>query len=161
MGKKSGGAVEWFVAKRLLLSRKRSYVSLVSSVSMWGLALGVASLVVVLSVTTGFEIAFRDKLLGVYPHMVVIGRGGDLPGYRSVVENLKGTEGILSVQPATYDEMMASHKGRQSGAMVKGVVVDSDESKRTLGHFMIDGELDTLNREPKLEELGLDEAKTA
>lgn len=140
--------LEWFVARRLLGGHKRSYVALVSSVSMWGLAVGVASLIVIFSVTSGFEEVFREKILGVYPHLVVIGKGGDLPDWRHVRESLVDAEHLTSVAAATYDEMMASRKGRRGGCIVKGVESSSSAIADTITPFLVEGDLSGLHIEP-------------
>ncbi len=140
--------LEWFVASRLLGGQKRSYVSLVSSVSMWGLAVGVASLIVIFSVTSGFEEVFREKILGVYPHLVVIGKGGDLPDWRHVRTSLQDADHLTSVTAATYDEMMASRKGRRGGCIVKGVESNAPAIAKTIKPFLIDGRLEGLHIEP-------------
>jgi lipoprotein-releasing system permease protein len=140
--------LEWFVARRLVGARKRSYVSLVSSVSMWGLALGVASLIVIFSVTSGFEEVFREKILGVYPHLVVIGKGGDLPDWARVRTDLTDRPHLESVSAATYDEMMASHQGRRGGCIVKGIESENPSVIDTIRPFLVEGELDSLAIEP-------------
>ncbi len=143
--------LEWFVARRLLGGHKRSYVALVSSVSMWGLAVGVASLIVIFSVTSGFEEVFREKILGVYPHLVVIGKGGDLPDWRHVRTSLQDAEHLTSVAAATYDEMMASRKGRRGGCIVKGVESDQPAIADTIAPFLVEGDLAGLHVEPSFE----------
>jgi len=140
--------LEWFVASRLLGGHKRSYVSLVSSVSMWGLAVGVASLIVIFSVTSGFEEVFREKILGVYPHLVVIGKGGDLPDWHHVRASLHGGDHLTSVAAATYDEMMASHNGRRGGCIVKGVESSEVSITSNIEPFLTDGGLSGLYIEP-------------
>ena len=154
-GRRGGWLVlERFLARRMLGSRKRSYVSLVSTVSTLGLALGVASLVVIFSVTAGFEEVFREKILGVYPHLVVIGKGGDVPKWKKVVERLEGQPHIDSVSPATYDEMMASRRGRRAGCIVKGIDAAAPEMAAVLQPFIGDDRLDQLHLEPKWELTG-------
>jgi len=142
--------LEFFVAARLVGSRKKSYVSLVSAVSVWGLALGVASLVVIFAITSGFEEVFRDKLLGVYPHLVVIGKGGDLPDWEDVIDRLSGKPHMRSVSPATYDEMMASHRGRRAGSIVKGIESRSEYIANTVQPFLIKGTVQDLHIEPEV-----------
>ncbi len=148
--KANGWPLDIFIALRLLGARRRSYVSLVSSVAMWGLAVGVASLIVVFSVTSGFENVFRDKILGIYPHLVVIGMGGDLPDWRDVQKTLSGEEDVASVSPATYDEMMASAGGRRSPAIVKGLETQSEALLAQFAPLMTEGKLSDLGLEPEL-----------
>jgi len=90
-------------------------------VSIAGIAVGVATLTAVMSVTGGFEDVFRDRILGVYPHMVVMNRGDSFPEYQSVSETLKRVPGVIGVAASTYDEMMVSSDTGTSQAIVKGV----------------------------------------
>jgi lipoprotein-releasing system permease protein len=140
--------VEWLIAGRMIASRKRSYVALVSSISTWGLALGVASLISIFSVTTGFEEVFRERLLGVYPHLIVIGRGGDLPDWERVLRELGGSPHIRSVSPATYDEMMASCGGRRAGSLVKGVAAGDPTVAAVVAPLLAEGRVSDLSIEP-------------
>lgn len=142
-----GWFLEFFLVRRLLGGKGRSYVSLVSAISTWGLALGVASLVVIFSVTSGFEEVFREKILGVFPHLVVIGKGGDVPDWADVQQRLEGRPHLSSVLPATYDEMMASKKGRRSGAIVKGIDCTSDRMIEVVQPFVLEGRVEDLFRE--------------
>ncbi len=141
---------EWFIAARLLASGRRSYVSLVAVVSTLGLALGVASLVIIFSVTSGFEDVFRDKILGVYPHLVVIGRGGDLPNWKEVVDLLSEKPHLQSATPATYDEMMASFRGRRGGCIVKGMDIRDERVAAVLEQFRTEGAFDGMSIEPQV-----------
>jgi len=96
-------------------------VSAATVVSIAGIAVGVATLTAVMSVTGGFEDVFRDRILGVYPHMVVMNRGDSFPEYQSVSETLKRVPGVIGVAASTYDEMMVSSDTGTSQAIVKGV----------------------------------------
>ena len=149
MKKTRFSGLEWFVARRLVGARKKSYVSLVSAVSMWGLALGVASLVVIFSITSGFEDVFREKILGVYPHLVVIGKGGDLPDWRRVIERLEERPHLRYATPGTYDEMMASHRGRRGGSIVKGIDSGAGDVVQAFSPFVEEGTVNDLGVDPQ------------
>lgn len=140
--------LESLLAARLLHGRKGAYVSLITSISVLGLALGVASLVVILSVTSGFEHAFRDKLLGVYPHLVVIGKGGEVRQWGDVLRQLEGMDGVRFAAPATYDEMMASRRSSRAGTIVKGVDFSFPGNHEMIEQFLVEGDLSEL--EPPL-----------
>lgn len=99
-------------------------MSAATVVSIAGIAVGVATLTAVMSVTGGFEDVFRDRILGVYPHMVVMNRGDSFPEYQAVSETLKRIPGVIGVAASTYDEMMVSSDTGTSQAIVKGVDLD-------------------------------------
>lgn len=138
-------SLEALLTARLLRGRKGAYVTLISLISILGLALGVASLIIILSVTSGFELAFRDKLLGIYPHLVVIGKGGEVREWRTLLARLDNTPGLVEAAPATYDEMMASYRSNRSGAIVKGLHVDYDGNQAMLKTFLSQGDLQPLD----------------
>lgn len=119
-----GWQARWFelmLAGRLLRSRRSVHLSLVTGMSVAGIALGVAALIVVLAVNTGFQTAFQDRILATYPHLVILQRGVDLRDYRSVIGKLAVLPGVRSALPATYDDMMLSSAGGRAGAVVRGV----------------------------------------
>lgn len=111
----------------LFAGKSKSRISAATVVSIVGIAVGVATLTAVMSVTGGFEDVFRERILGVYPHMVVLTRGDRFPEYREVAEKLKTIPGVVGVSPSTYDEMMISSDATTSQALVKGVDLDGIE----------------------------------
>ncbi len=114
----------WFeliLAGRLLKSRRSTHLSLVTALSVAGIALGVGALIVVLAVNTGFQVAFQDRILASYPHLVVMQRGVDLRDWRPVVDKLSRVPDVRAASPATYDDMMLSAARGRAGAIVRGV----------------------------------------
>lgn len=116
---------ELLLAGRLLRSRRSLHLSLVTTMSVAGIALGVAALIVVMAVNTGFQAAFQDRILASYPHLVVMRRGVDVRDHRELVAKLLRVEGVRHVAPATYDDMMLSSAGGRAGAVVRGVPVET------------------------------------
>ncbi|MBM4344237.1 MAG: ABC transporter permease [Deltaproteobacteria bacterium] len=112
---------ELVLTGRLLNSRRSAHLSLVTALSVAGIALGVAALIVVLAVNTGFQVAFQDRILASYPHLVVMQRGVDLRDWRPVVDKLARVPDVRSASPATYDDMMLSAAQGRAGAIVRGV----------------------------------------
>ncbi len=112
---------ELLVAGRLLRSKRSAHLSVISVMSMAGIALGVAALIVVLAVNTGFQVAFQERILAAYPHLVVMRRGVDLSDYADVAARLSALPEVRQVSPATYDDMMLSSAQGRAGAIVRGV----------------------------------------
>jgi len=112
---------ELLVAGRLLRSKRSAHLSVISVMSVSGIALGVAALIVVLAVNTGFQTAFQERILSTWPHMVAMRRGLDLRDWREVVRRVQRLPYARSVNPATYDDMMLSSSDGRSGAVVRGV----------------------------------------
>ena len=112
---------ELMLAARLLRSRRSAQLSIVSWMSTMGIALGVAALIVVLAVNTGFQAAFQDRILSTYPHLVVMRRGLDMDDWRGVTGKLGRLPWVRSAVPATYDDMMLASAGGRAGAVVRGI----------------------------------------
>lgn len=116
--------LSWALGLTLFAGRGRSRVSVATVVSVLGIGVGVATLTAVLAVTGGFEEVFRERILGVYPHLVVLKRGERFSDYEEITRRLSSVPGILGANPSTYDEMMASSDSGSAGAIVKGVDLD-------------------------------------
>src|SRR4029079_313228 len=125
-----------------------SLFTVFTSVSMLGVVLGVAALTVVLAVTTGFQKQFRDKVLGVNAHVIVLKSQTTFAEYRDVMRTAREIDpDVLAVQPFIFAEMLATRgQGELSGVAVKGIdpklvrgVVDLDT------HMMAPGTVDSLN----------------
>ncbi len=113
---------ELFVARRYLLARrKQAFISVISFLSIAGVALGVAALIIVLGVMTGFGENLRDKILGMNPHVIVNSVDGFFADYRRVQKKVEKMEGVRSVSPFLYTEVMLSTAGRVKGAALRGI----------------------------------------
>ncbi len=138
------------LAARFMGSSGGSYLSVVTLISMAGVVLGVSSLLVIFSIVTGLEDTFREKLLGVYPHAVVIGPGADVPDWRALEAKVGAMPEARRVSAATYDEMMISSGGRKLGVLVKGLVPARSPGAPFLQRQMIEGGLGDLEQQPSV-----------
>jgi lipoprotein-releasing system permease protein len=114
---------EWLVALRYLRSRhKPPVLRLVTLLSVIGVAAGVTTLVIALSMNSGFRQTFRDRLLGVVAHINLkpVGTGG-IRDYRELMARLQGTPGVRSMAPAIYNTVLLVGGGRARGIVVKGI----------------------------------------
>ena len=100
-----------------------SVFTVFTSVSVLGVALGVAALTIVLAVTTGFQQQFRDKVLGVNAHVIVMKSQSTFAEYRDVMKTAKAIDpDVLAVQPFNFNEMLVTRgKGELSGVAIKGI----------------------------------------
>ncbi|HKV04446.1 MAG TPA: ABC transporter permease [Candidatus Acidoferrales bacterium] len=114
---------EWLVALRYLRSPNRPAVlRLVTLLAAIGVAAGVTTLVIALSMNTGFRQAIRDRLLSVTAHVNL--KSVDPEGihdYRELMAKLSGTPGVRSIEPAVYNTVLLSFGGRPRGVELKGV----------------------------------------
>ncbi|MGE0545994.1 MAG: ABC transporter permease [Kofleriaceae bacterium] len=134
-----------------------SIFSVFTSVSMMGVTLGVAALTAVLAVTTGFQEEFRDKVLGVNAHVIVMKQQSTFAEYRDVMKTAKEIDpDVLAVQPFIFAEMLVTRgKGKLSGVAIKGVDPKLVRSVLDLDKHMIDGSVDSLAEEPPMLPTGL------
>ena len=134
--KRTSRFFELFIALRIMRARRRSFFSVVAIISMLGVVLGVTALTVILSVSGGFHSAIRDKVLGFYPHIVVLRRGGNFVEYREAADRIRQVPHVQGVSPATYDEMMIAHGDFRAGVVVKGVGLDTVGQVSDLESFL-------------------------
>jgi len=122
---------EWFVAQRYLRSPHRPAVlRLVTLFSVIGVAAGVATLVIALSMNTGFRETLQDRLLGVTAHVSVTRPGsGGIRNYEEMATKLAAATGARSVTPAVYQTVLLSFAGQARGVVTKGI--DPERERRT------------------------------
>jgi lipoprotein-releasing system permease protein len=109
------------VGLRYLRSKKRASISVISVIAISGVALGVAALLAVMSITAGFQREFRDKVLGVNAHVLVLKYGLNFDEYRDVIARARKMPEVAGAAPFIINEMMLAKGDRLSGVLVKGV----------------------------------------
>jgi lipoprotein-releasing system permease protein len=132
---------EWLVALRYLRSPNRPAVlRLVTLLAVIGVAAGVTTLVVALSMNTGFRQAIRDRLLTVTAHVNLkpIGQQG-IRDYRNLMTRLGSTAGVRSIEPAIYDTVLLSSGGRARGIVLKGVDPELERRASEALRHMVSG----------------------
>jgi len=112
---------ERMIAKRYLLPGKgEGFIFLVASISLAAVMLGVAALIIVMSVMNGFRAELFDKIVGLNGHAVVQGYGGNLPDWRDIVAEARKTPGVTEAVPLIEQGLMASYDGRSEAVLVRG-----------------------------------------
>src|SRR5438105_640839 len=122
---------EWFVAWRYWRSPYRPAVlRLVTAFSVLGVAAGVATLVIALSMNTGFRETLQDRLLGVTAHVSLTRPGsGGIHNYEALAAKLAATPGVRSVTPAIYQTVLLTFAGEARGVVTKGI--DPERERRS------------------------------
>ena len=135
---------EWFVARRYLRSPYRPAVlRLVTLFSSVGVAAGVATLVIALSMNTGFRETLQDRLLGVTAHISLTRPGsGGIHNYEGLAERLAATPGVKSVTPAVYQTVLLSFGGDARGVVTKGIDLERERRSDQALQRIIAGSLD-------------------
>ena len=110
------------LALRYLGSKKRAFISVGTAFAILGVALGVAALATVMSVTGGFQAQFREKVLGVNAHVLVLKYSTDFREYRTIMEQVEKVPGVIGVAPFSINPMMLTHgDATATGVLLKGV----------------------------------------
>jgi len=136
------------LGRRYLRSKKRSrMVSVITFIAVAGVALGVAALLSVLAITSGFQREFREKVLGVNAHVLVMKYGVDFDEYRDVIQRAEEMDEVAGVGPFLINEMMLAKGDRLAGVLVKGVDPERMPQVLDLPSQLTQGSLRGLRRE--------------
>src|SRR6202453_1466413 len=110
------------VALRYLASKKRNMISISTALAIGGVTLGVAALTIVMRVTGGFQEQFREKVLGVNAHVLVLKYSIDFREYRDVMKKVEDVPHVIGVAPFVINPMMVTHaEHTATGVLLKGV----------------------------------------
>ncbi|MEM8918801.1 MAG: lipoprotein-releasing ABC transporter permease subunit [Pseudomonadota bacterium] len=136
---------EWVIAKRYLLPGKgEGFIFLVASISLVAVMLGVAALIVVMSVMNGFRAELFDKIVGLNGHAVIQGYGGRLPDWRELLDETRETEGVVSASPLIEQPLLTTFNGRVEAVLVRGMLVPDILNNETLDGKTVGGDLARL-----------------
>lgn len=136
---------ERMVAKRYLLPGKgEGFIFLVATISLIAVALGVAALIIVMSVMNGFRAELFDKIVGLNGHAVVQGYNGRLADWREVLKEVKATPGVTEASPLIEQPLLATYNGRVEGILVRGMQVSDILKNPILQGKTLDGDMEDL-----------------
>jgi lipoprotein-releasing system permease protein len=124
--------------------RRNRFVSFVPLISMLGIALGVAALIVILSVMNGFHRELRARILGVASHVQISGAGGRLAHWPEIAERASQDPRVVAAAPFVSVQAMLSSPAGVRGTVVRGIEPVLEERVADIGSHMIAGSLDEL-----------------
>jgi lipoprotein-releasing system permease protein len=139
-----------FIALRYLRSRRKSrFISLITWISVGGIALGVAALLTVIAVMTGFEEDLRDKILSTNAHVVVLSHDPDgITDTAKVLAAVEGAPGVIGASPFILSQVMLTTPRGVSGVMFNGIDPRRIARVATLPDEMVEGSVDALADRP-------------
>ncbi len=136
---------EGFVGLRYLrASPKRGSLSLIAGIAIAGLAIGVAVLIVVLSVMNGFEEVLRTRILSLTAHATISGIDGRIADWRADLEKLERFPGVAGAAPYIEEQGMLMHGEKSSGVLVRGILPDAERRVVDLAPHLTGGRIDDL-----------------
>jgi len=142
-------AVERWLAWRYLATRQREgFVSFIAIFSLIGVALGVATLIVVLSVMGGFRQQLLGRIIGMNGHVVITAPGGMLQATAELLAKLRETPGVRAVRPALERQALVAANSLTRGAMLRGVRTDDLLTRDIVIKNIVHGELGAFGTRP-------------
>ena len=136
----------WIAVRYLRTQRQSGFITLLTGISIGGVALGVTALLTVLAVMNGFESEIQTRIAGTDAHVVLLGENtAGVQRADTLVERLRHAPGVLGVAPFTYVKAMVFREGLTEGMVVKGVDLGAERSVTTIGRN-IEPVLDSIPR---------------
>jgi lipoprotein-releasing system permease protein len=141
----AGAPYEWLIGTRYLRStHRRGFVSFVALMSVFGLMLGVATLIIVLSVMNGFERELRNRILSVTSHATLSSIDGPMADWRPVQQASLQQPGVVAAVPYIEEQSMLANGVNVAGATVRGVLPEEERKATGLGQHLKSGRLEDL-----------------
>jgi lipoprotein-releasing system permease protein len=135
---------ELLVAIRYLKAkRKQAVISLITVISIVGVAAGVAALIIALAINAGFRDDLQKRLLGAQAHVTVLrkDRTGGISDYIEITKQIEQVPGVLFAAPSVYQQALISSRVQAKGVMVKGIIPEMESPLSSLSADMVDGTL--------------------
>lgn len=156
--------IELFISLRYTRRKRKSgFISFISVSSILGILLGVAALIVVLSVMNGFQRELRATILGVVSHVQIVGSSGKLGNWETLRERIADVDSpvkIEGVAPFVSGEALFGRGATVHGAMIRGVSPDEEITVSDLSRNMVAGEFESLRAGSFRVILGVDLARS-
>ena len=139
-------AFERFVALRYLRAkRQEGFISVITWFSLIGIALGVATLIVVMSVMNGFREELFSKVLGLNGHLNVYAMTGALPQYEDLQTKIADVSDVISATPTIEAQALITKEGSASGAYVRGISQEAIKNRPSIASRIQQGSLDNFS----------------
>ncbi len=135
-------AFEWMLALRYLRARRQEgFISVIAWFSLLGIALGVATLIIVMSVMNGFRQELLGRILGINGHLSVAAQTQVLTDYTELAGKIAQIPGVTSVSPLIEGQVMASANGVAQGAVIRGIEPDDLRARELVAGNIVRGDL--------------------
>jgi len=139
---------EYFLGLRYLKAkRKKTFISIITIISIVGVLVGVMSLIVVLSVMNGFREYLLSRILGVNPHVLVMSYGGPFTNQEEISKKILQVDGVIATTPFMYNQVMIKGLGNSSsGAILRGIDTKSIKTVLKIESMIKNGHLSALDK---------------
>ncbi len=137
--------LEFLIAYRYLRSkRKEGFISVTAIFSFVGIMIGVATLIIVMSVMNGFRYELVNRILGINAHLTVYSRAQNIENYDEIVAKIKGLEGVKYVNPIVEAQAMLSSPSKAAGGLIKGIRLEDLQKKSLISQNIRAGDITKL-----------------
>ncbi len=137
--------LELFIGSRYLRAKRRNhFISFISFISVFSLALGITLIITVLSVMNGFQFEIKDRILSMTAHATVLELDGKLRDWQKVEQELEGNTEIQGSAPYVQGQGMIVHGKQVTGAMLTGIDPQLESKVSRIGKHLQEGSLDIL-----------------
>ncbi len=133
------------IALHYLKPKNNSFISLLSFISIAGIAIGVMALIVVLSVMNGFDHSLEKRVIGIESHIVVLNYSGSIIHYRKQIKKILSIKGVKSASPFVYSDVMISSSGASTGSVLRGIDLSTAVKATSLKKYIVSGSLQGIN----------------
>ncbi|MBU1090652.1 MAG: ABC transporter permease [Candidatus Omnitrophica bacterium] len=135
---------ELFISWRYLLTkRKEKFISLISLTSILGVAIGVMALIIVIAVMTGFDKDLRDKIIGNYSHITIVGYDGiDSSEYAGIVDKISSHPHVKGMSPYIQGQVLAKEEKKYFAVGLRGI--DPEQEVTKIRQYLVAGAIDNL-----------------
>lgn len=137
--------LEFLIAFRYLKSkRKEGFISITAIFSFVGIMIGVATLIVVMSVMNGFRYELVNRILGVNSHLTIYSKNSQIHDYQLLADRIQKISGVKYVNPIIESQAMLSSRSKNSGALIKSVKLADLKNKKQVSENISAGEIDQM-----------------
>ena len=141
--------VEYYIGlKYLLAKRKQTFISIITFISVGGVAIGVSALIIVLAVMSGFERELKDRILGATAHVHVTSLDGSIADPEKILDNVLQVEGVTGASPYLFSQVMLSSGAAATGGILRGVDLPTVGTVTRLPRDIRVGRLEDLANAP-------------
>ena len=149
-----------FIALKFLRSKKNSrFTAIISKSSIIGISLGIAAVVVVMSIMNGFHSEMRDKILSMVSHVIITEKNYTLNNWQQLKKVVDNNGLVISSAPYVEGQAMFSHNGNVHGVQLKGIIPEFEKEVTSLEENIIEGKLSNIGKKPYQISVGIDLAK--
>src|SRR3990172_6037702 len=133
---------ELLVAIRYLKAkRKQAVISLITVISVVGVAAGVAALIIALAINAGFSEDLRNKLLGAQAHVSILPKNHEgIPDYLRITKEIEQVPGVVLAAPAVFQTVLISTETQNKGVILKGIIPEMEHRLSALSANLVEGD---------------------